>query len=236
MDFGNRAFTLPALCQMPASIGAVERAPLNKRFFSIQKNKPVVERVFPVRKNPRQFHQKSGAAALSVITEVSYFHGGLEILANVRWNAGAPLLRKDFIIDPYQILEARHAGADAVLLIAVLLDAVTLKNLRSEAERIGMDALVEVHNESELQLALDAGATLIGVNNRDLRTFEVSLDVSLRLGRMIPKNLVSVSESGIRAPKDIRTLSDAGFKGFLVGEHLMRSSSPGAALAQLLER
>jgi indole-3-glycerol phosphate synthase len=179
-------------------------------------------------------YETSGAAALSVITEVSRFHGGLEILARLRWISKLPLLRKDFIIDPYQILEARHAGADAVLLIAVLLNADMLKNLRMEAERLGMEALVEVHNESELQHALDAGATLIGVNNRDLRTFKVSLEVSLNLARVIPKGVLSVSESGIRTAEDIRRLSDAGYRGFLVGEHLMRSSSPGRALAELL--
>lgn len=179
-------------------------------------------------------YEDSGAAALSVITEVNHFHGGLEILARLRWIAKLPLLRKDFIIDPYQMLEARHAGADAVLLIAVLLDAVTLKNLRMEAERLGMEALVEVHNESELQKALDAGATLVGVNNRDLRTFEVSLGVSLNLARIIPKGVVAVSESGIRTADDVRRLSDVGYRGFLVGEHLMRSASPGGALAKLL--
>jgi indole-3-glycerol phosphate synthase len=189
--------------------------------------------------NPRAIageYQKSGAAALSVITEVSHFRGGLEILAQLRWDVRLPLLRKDFIVDSYQILEARHAGADAILLIAALLDAQTLMDLRKEGERLGMDALVEVHNETELQHALDSGASLIGVNNRDLRTFKVSLDVSLKLGRSIPKGVVAVAESGIRTAEDIRRLSEAGFRGFLVGEHLMRSPSPGAALAALLAR
>jgi indole-3-glycerol phosphate synthase len=179
-------------------------------------------------------YQESGAAALSVITEVTHFHGGLENLARLRWSTRIPLLRKDFIIDPYQILEARHAGADAVLLIAVLLDAGALERLRCEAERLGMDALVEVHNEAELQQALDAGASLIGVNNRDLRTFQVSLDVSLNLGKRIPRNVVAVAESGIRTADDVRKLSDAGFRGFLVGEHLMRAENPGAALSELI--
>jgi indole-3-glycerol phosphate synthase len=180
-------------------------------------------------------YRDSGAAALSVITEVHYFHGGLEILARLRWNSKLPLLRKDFIIDPYQILEARHAGADAVLLIAALMDASALQRMRREAESYGMDALIEVHNEMELQSALDAGATLIGVNNRDLRTFEVSLDVSLNLARLLPKDVVAVAESGIKTGEDVRRLSDAGYRGFLVGESLMRSPSPGAALTQLLK-
>jgi len=179
-------------------------------------------------------YQKSGAAALSVITEVTYFHGGLENLARLRWSTRIPLLRKDFIVHSYQILEARHAGADAVLLIAALLDAVALEHLCAEAERLGMDALVEVHNGAELQKALDCGASLIGVNNRDLRTFQVSLDVSLKLGRMIPRNVVAVAESGIQTADDIRKLSDAGYRGFLVGEHLMRAASPEAALKKLI--
>jgi indole-3-glycerol phosphate synthase len=178
-------------------------------------------------------YQNSGAAALSVITEVQHFRGGLETLARLRWSAKIPLLRKDFVIDPYQILEARHTGADAVLLIAVLLDTATLKNLREESERYGMEALVEVHNEAELTRAVDAGATLIGVNNRDLRSFEVSLDIALDLARMIPKNVLAVAESGIRTAEDLGRLRDAGYVGFLVGEHLMRSPSPGAALRAL---
>jgi indole-3-glycerol phosphate synthase len=179
-------------------------------------------------------YQDAGAAVLSVITEAKHFRGGLEILARLRWSTKIPLLRKDFLIDPYQILEARQAGADAVLLIAALLDAPALRQMRESAERYGMDALVEVHNESELQRALDSGATVIGVNNRDLRTFEVSLDVSLNLARMMPKGILTVAESGIRTKDDIGRLSDAGYRGFLVGEHLMRSASPGAALKELL--
>ena len=181
-----------------------------------------------------QEYQQAGAAALSVITEVHYFQGGLENLACLRWNTKKPLLRKDFIVDPYQILEARRVGADAVLLIAALLDATALRHLRGEAERHGMDALIEVHNEAELQKALDSGAALIGVNNRDLRTFEISLDVALKLARLMPKDILTVAESGIRNSEDVRRLSDAGYRGFLVGEHLMRSPSPGAALKELL--
>lgn len=178
---------------------------------------------------------KAGAVALSIITEPRHFRGGLEILASLRWNNPLPLLRKDFIIDRYQVLEARHAGADAVLLIAALLDAVALKALRIEAEQHRMEALVEVHNESELERALESGATLIGVNNRDLRTFEVSLDVSLNLVRKMPKGVLPVAESGIRTVADLRRLSEAGYRGFLVGEHLMRAPSPGAALKELLQ-
>lgn len=179
-------------------------------------------------------YQESGAAAVSVITEVQHFSGGLEVLATLRWNSSMPLLRKDFIIDRYQIIEARHAGADAVLLIAALLDSVSLKNLRVDAEKYGMEALVEVHNESELDQALESGATLVGVNNRDLRTFEVSLETSLNLVRKMPKGVLPVAESGIRTSGDLGRLRDAGFKAFLVGEQLMRAESPGGALRELL--
>ena len=179
-------------------------------------------------------YSEAGAAALSVITEVRHFQGALEILSGLRRESPLPLLRKDFIIDRRQVLEARHAGADAVLLIAALLDLQSLEGLRSEAERLGMEALVEVHNSQELDKAVAAGATLIGVNSRDLRTFEVSLDVALELAPEIPAGAFAVAESGIRTPDDIQRLSAAGYSGFLVGEHLMRAPSPGAALAALL--
>jgi len=179
-------------------------------------------------------YQKAGAAAISVLTEVTHFRGGLECLARLRWFTQVPLLRKDFIVDPYQVIEARHAGADAVLLIAALLDTAALMSLRTLAEALGMDALVEVHSGSELDRVLESGATLIGVNNRNLRTFEVSLQVSLGLAPHLPKHVVAVSESGIRSADDIRRLSDAGYRGFLVGEQLLRADSPGAALSAML--
>jgi len=178
-------------------------------------------------------YRRAGAAALSVITEVHHFRGNLEILARLRWHTDLPLLRKDFIIDSYQILEARRAGADAVLLIAALLEPSSLESFRLEAERLSMDALVEVHNEDELRMALDAGSSLISVNNRDLRTFEVSLDISMNLARLLPKDIPAVAESGIRTTDDIRRLLSAGYRGFLVGEQLMRADSPGAALEKL---
>jgi indole-3-glycerol phosphate synthase len=178
-------------------------------------------------------YKKAGAAALSVITEVHHFQGNLEILAMLRCHTDLPILRKDFIIDPYQILEARRAGADAVLLITALLNPSDLKSLRLEAEKLGIDALVEVHNEAELEKALDAGARFIGVNNRDLRSFEVSLDVSLNMARRIPSGIPAVAESGIRTADDVRRLTEAGYQGFLVGEQFMRAPSPGAALREL---
>jgi indole-3-glycerol phosphate synthase len=181
-------------------------------------------------------YQRAGAAAISVLTEVKHFGGGLEILADVRWHARLPLLRKDFIVDAYQVLEARRAGADAVLLIAALLDDGTLRGLIAETESLGMDALVEVHTMIELERVLGVGASVIGVNNRDLRTFEVSLETSLRLAERIPSQTVSISESGIRTPEDIQRLTAAGYRGVLVGEHLLRAEAPGAALSELLGR
>ncbi len=179
-------------------------------------------------------YEAGGAAAISVVTEGKHFQGNLETLARLRWDSGIPLLRKDFIIESYQVLESRHANADAVLLIAALLDTAELRDLRLETEAYGMEALVEVHDEGELDRTLESGATLIGVNNRDLRTFEVSLDVSLRLAERLPKEFLAVAESGIRTADDIRRLAGAGYRGFLVGEQLAHARSPGAALKALL--
>ncbi len=179
-------------------------------------------------------YESGGAAAISVVTEGKYFQGNLETLARLRWDSGIPLLRKDFIIDSYQVLESRHANADAVLLIAALLDTPELRDLRAETEAYGMEALVEVHDEGELDRALESGATVIGVNNRDLRTFEVSLDVSLSLAARLPKEIIAVAESGIRTADDIRRLAGAGYRGFLVGEQLARARDPGTALKELM--
>ena len=179
-------------------------------------------------------YQKAGAAAISVVTETNFFGGGLETLAGLRWQTDLPLLRKDFIVDSYQILEARHAGADAVLLIAALLDGPALGELRGCVEELGMDALVEVRSEHELQRALAAGSSVIGVNSRDLKTFEVSLEVSLRLASCLPGDVLAIAESGICSAEDIRRLARAGYRGFLVGTTLMRAPSPGAALAGLI--
>jgi indole-3-glycerol phosphate synthase len=179
-------------------------------------------------------YRKGGAAAISVVTEANYFYGSLETLAALRWQTDLPLLRKDFVVDPYQVLEGRLAGADAILLIAALMDNSALGELRSCIEDLGMDALVEVHTEQDLERAVEAGATLIGVNSRDLRSLEVSLDVPVRLASHIPPGTVAVAESGIRTEADIRRLVKAGFRGFLIGESLMRAASPRAALAEFV--
>ncbi len=180
-----------------------------------------------------QYH-KGGAIGISVVTEPNFFHGSLETLASLRWRTDLPLLRKDFIVDAYQVLEARHAGADAVLLIASLLEPAQLRELKYCVEVLGMDALVEVHDERELEHALAAGSKLIGVNSRDLRTFDVSLDIAMRLAARLPRDAIAVAESGIRTAEDIRRLAKSGYRGFLVGEPLMRAASPAAALSELV--
>ena len=182
-----------------------------------------------------QEYASAGATAISVLTEKNYFDGSLDDLRAIRGAVRLPLLRKDFIFDEYQLYEAANAGADAVLLIVAALDDARLSSLREIAEeKIGMDALVEVHDEREMKRAGQCGATLIGVNNRDLRTFEVSLDTSLNLARYAPANAVLISESGLKTANDLRRLNNAGYRGFLIGESLMRAESPRQALAELL--
>lgn len=179
-------------------------------------------------------YQEAGAAALSVVTEALYFRGNLESVSALRWNARLPILRKDFIVESYQLVETRHVGGDAVLLIAALLEGGRLRDLHQEAEELGMDVLVEVHDERELDRALEAGASLVGVNNRNLKTLEVSLDVALNLAPRLPSAVAAVAESGIGDGEDLRRLWAAGYRGFLIGESFMRSASPGKALEGLL--
>ena len=180
-------------------------------------------------------YEAAGAAALSVLTDAPFFGGRLAHLAEARSATGLPALRKDFVVDPWQIAEARAAGADAVLLIVAALSDGELRELLGEAAAIGVDALVEVHDGDELERALAAGARLVGVNNRDLRTLAISLETSLALAARIPDAVVAVAESGIKSGADLRRLREAGFDACLVGEHLMAAHDPGAALRQLLE-
>jgi indole-3-glycerol phosphate synthase len=174
-----------------------------------------------------------GAAALSVLTDRDYFQGSLGHLKTARATVPLPVLRKDFTIDEIDVVEAAAAGADAVLLIAAILTAKQIEQFRLAAERYGMAALVEVHDEADLDKALEAGASLIGVNNRDLRTFEVSLETSERLAPRIPREAVRVAESGIAGRVDVERLMAAGYQAFLVGEHLMRSGDPKQAVEEL---
>jgi indole-3-glycerol phosphate synthase len=177
-----------------------------------------------------------GASCLSVLTDEHYFQGSLAILEQVRASSSLPLLRKDFILDEYQLYEARAAGADAVLLIAECLDDCRLRALHNAAVALGLAPLVELYEPDNLLRVLDAGATLIGVNNRDLRTFEVDLDHTLRLRNRIPDQCVLVSESGIRTRADVQRLEAAGVDAILVGETLMASPDIGIAVDILLGR
>lgn len=177
-----------------------------------------------------------GASALSILTEERFFRGSLVHLEHIKGKVPLPLLRKDFILDSYQLFEARSFGADAVLLIAALLDPVRLKDLKDQAQALSMDVLVEVHTEAELERALEAGAGLIGINNRDLRTFEVNLETTRRLVPMIPDGISVVCESGIDSAEQIKKIERLGIHIFLVGETLMRAADPGAKLRELLEK
>ncbi len=179
-------------------------------------------------------YEAAGAACLSILTEPRYFQGGLGDLAAVRAATGLPCLRKDFIFDPYQILEARAAGADAVLLIAAILPRSSLASLRDLAEYLGMAALVEVHDEREVGQALSAGARLIGINNRDLRTFHVSLETSARLRPLIPADRLVVAESGIHTREDVQRLRDLSVDAMLVGEALVKSGDVEGKVQELL--
>jgi indole-3-glycerol phosphate synthase len=176
----------------------------------------------------------AGAAAISVLTEPTFFDGSLEHLRAVRTVVDVPVLRKDFIVSEYQILEAREAGADAILLIVAALDAGALKSLAARAAAFGMDALVEVHDADELALAIDSGARIVGVNNRNLRTLEVDVKASERVIALMPDDIVAVSESGLRTPDDLVRLRQRGYRAFLIGERLMTVPDPGRALQELL--
>ena len=178
--------------------------------------------------------ESAGAAALSVLTDSEFFQGSLENLRLASASTKLPCLRKDFIVDEFQLLEARANGADAVLLIVAALSHAELKMLARRATDYNLDVLCEVHDKDELRRAVDAGCNLIGVNNRDLRTFQVDLGTSLRLADFIPKNALPVAESGIHSGADIARLRAAGYQAFLVGESLMKAKSPGQALRGLL--
>ena len=176
----------------------------------------------------------AGAAAISVLTDARYFGGELSLLATVRREVALPLLRKDFLVDAYQVDEARVAGADAVLLIARALDVAQLRVLRERAAALGLDALVEVHDEAEVDAALAAGADLVGINNRDLATFATDLATTERLAKsLVAAGVVVVAESGILTHGDVRRLEAAGADAVLVGEALMREPDVGRALARL---
>jgi indole-3-glycerol phosphate synthase len=181
-----------------------------------------------------RLYEQAGASAISVVTEPDHFQGDPAWVNAVREAVGLPILMKDFFLDSYQILDAAHRGADGVLLIAALLSEVQLQRLITEARLLGLDTLVEVHDENELAVSVRAGATLIGINNRDLRTFEVDLETSFRLLPLVPPLVTAVGESGFSRPADLTRLAGSRCDAVLMGEVFMRSADPAATLKELL--
>jgi indole-3-glycerol phosphate synthase len=179
-------------------------------------------------------YEAGGAAAISVLTEPTFFDGALEHLAAVRQAVQLPLLRKDFIVDEYQLFEARANGADAALLIVAALRQSDLVRLQQRASELGLAALVEVHDDEELTRAIDSGARIIGVNNRNLRTLAVDVEASFRLAPTMPSGTIAVAESGLKTAADLAALGRAGYAAFLIGERFMTMPDPGAALGALL--
>ena len=178
-------------------------------------------------------YQRGGAACLSVLTDQRFFQGSAAFLEAARAACELPVLRKDFIVDAYQVFEARAMGADCILLITACLDNALMVDLEAQAQALGMAVLVEVHDAAELDRALRLATPLVGINNRNLRTFEVALETTLALLPRVPPERLLITESGILAPADVRRLRGAGVAAFLVGEAFMRAPDPGAALAQL---
>ena len=209
--------------QQPAVIAEIKKA---------SPSKGVIRENFNPAEIARQY-QKGGAACLSVLTDMDFFQGADEYLIAARQACELPVIRKDFIIDPYQVIEARVMGADCILLIVSALDDKQLGVLYEQASGLGMDVLVEVHDEQEMQRALKLDLPMVGVNNRNLRTFETSLDTTLKMLHMVPENCFVVTESGIHTRQDVQFMRDHQVNAFLVGEAFMRSEDPGQALSDI---
>jgi indole-3-glycerol phosphate synthase len=180
-------------------------------------------------------YERAGASAISLLTDESFFGGNIGLLERVRGRVSLPILRKDFLLDPIQIYESRLSGADCVLLIVAALRRPLLSRMITLTRKLGMSALVEVHSREELKVALDLGARILGINNRDLRTMRVDLRTTLDLAPLVPQGVRVVSESGIRSGRDIKLLMEAGVRAFLVGEELMKAPDPGHRLRSLME-
>jgi indole-3-glycerol phosphate synthase len=181
-----------------------------------------------------QGYEEAGISGMSVLTDGKYFGGSLDDLLYARAAVKMPLLRKEFIIDEYQLLEAKAHGADVILLIAAVLEREQIKKLSEFAKSIGLEVLLEVHNEEELQKSIMPSLDMLGVNNRNLKTFEVSTDISKELSEKIPEDFVKVSESGISSVESIKDLQQYGYKGFLIGENFMKTNNPGKAAAEFV--
>lgn len=219
-----RDFRLALAANRPAIIAEVKKASPSKGTFTGSFDPAGIARKYAA----------GGAAALSVLTDEQFFQGSLSDLEAAREAVPIPVLRKDFTLDEIHVIEAAAHGADAILLIAALLEERELRDLRESASRYRMASLVEVHDEAELDAAVASGAEIIGVNNRNLHSFEVTLETSLRLAPRIPAKVVKVTESGIDSRASIERLDAAGFDAFLVGEYLMRAAEPATALRELL--
>ena len=219
----RRPFARALRAQRPAIIAEIKQASPSKGLLTADYD--------PAR--TAASYQLGGAAALSVLTDRDFFHGSLAHLSQARSAVSIPALRKDFTIGKVQILEAAAHHADAILLIAAILTTEELIQFREFAAQFLLAALVEVHDAEDLAKAVDSGAAIIGVNNRDLRTFQVRVETSLDLAPRIPAGVIRVSESGIRTRRHVRALEEAGYQAFLVGEHLMKSTDPAAAIREL---
>jgi indole-3-glycerol phosphate synthase len=220
----RRDFAVALRAKRPAIISEIKKASPSRGVL-IEDFRPV---------DLAKQYQDGGAAALSVLTDRDFFQGSLDDLEDARAACSLPVLRKDFTISEFHVVEAAAAGADAILLIVAILDHSQLREFRQLAREFSMDALVEVHDRRELEIALESGAEIVGVNNRDLRTFQVSLDTSLRLAPQIPPGVIKISESGIFHAADIHKLMDAGYDAFLVGEHLVKSGDAAQAVRELV--
>ena len=220
----RRDFTAALAQRRPAVIAEIKKASPSKGVLAEKFDPASLARAY----------EQGGAAALSVLTDQEHFQGALLDLESARNAAGLAVLRKDFTIDAYHVEEAAAHGADAILLIAAILTEREMRDFRELAEQYRMAALVEVHEADELERAVASGARMIGVNNRNLHTFEVHLETALRLAEKIPAGAIKVAESGIHSATDIQRLTAAGYDAFLVGEHLMKSGDPTQALRALL--
>jgi indole-3-glycerol phosphate synthase len=222
---GRRDFKRALQTSTPSLIAEIKKASPSRGVLAEHFDPPATARAY----------ERGGAAALSVLTDYKFFQGRLPDLEAARSAVSIPALRKDFTIDPHHVREAAAHGADAILLIAAILSDREMRDFRELAEGYRMDAIVEIHDEDELHAAIASGAQIIGVNNRNLHTFEVNLEVSLRLAEKIPAGAVRIAESGINSRADVERLSAAGYQSFLVGEHLMKSPDPALALRAMLE-
>ena len=218
-----RGFAAAVKCRKPAVIAEMKKASPSRGVIRDHFDPPAIAASY----------EAAGAACLSVLTDETFFQGRDEHMAKARAATTLPVLRKDFVIDEYQVFEARELGADCILLIAAALDPGRIASFAELAGQLGLDALVEVHNARELDGALRTAPTLLGINNRDLRTFDTSLDTTLSLLAEVPKGTTVVTESGIRTREDVRRMRDAGVEAFLVGEAFMRAGDPGSALRDL---